>query len=382
MVNHHQSQRGRLPGGAACQPIASVPVSVHRVPTSRGNVWKVRWREGDRNRSRSFERKRDAERFDAEQRRQRQMRGVGHVIGDDTTLAEWASEWWSDFAEVHLSRRTQANYAVQLDGRIIPELGGMRLRDIRPATVEAWIATLQRRGDGAPSIVRASAVLSSILQRALANDLVDVNAARAARKPRLRPPRRVDPITPATVEVIRARLEPADATLVSLLAYAGLRPESEALTLTWQQVGERSLAIHATKTGRDRQVKLLGPLVDDLRGWRDVSANVEGTSLVIPGPAGKPWTSQGWQNWRRRVWRPAAMAAGLADGSRPRDLRASYASLLIASGMSVVEVAQELGHSPSMCLTTYARAFAEYNPKKRLSPERAICVARVVPASG
>ena len=351
-------------------------VSVHRVATSSGNAWKVRWREGDRNRSRSFERKRDADRFDAEQRRLRQLRGVDHVIGDDTTLSAWASKWWTDFAEVHLHQRTQANYATQLDTRIIPELGGMRLRDIRPATVEAWIATLQRRGDGAPSIVRASAVLSAILQRALANDLVDMNAARAARKPRLKPPRRVDPISPNVVEAIRAQLEPADAMLVSLLAYSGLRPESEALTLTWRQVGERSLAIHATKTGRDRQVKLLKPLADDLRAWRKAAGNVEGTSLVIPGPAGKPWTSQGWQNWRRRVWRPAATGAGLPDGSRPRDLRSSYASVLIASGMSVVEVAQELGHSPSMCLTTYARAFAEYDPKKRVSPELAIQRAR------
>jgi hypothetical protein len=54
--------------------------------------------------------------------------------------------------------------------------------DVSP--VETWIATMQRRGDGAPSIVRASAVLSAILQRALVSDLVDVNAARAARKPR------------------------------------------------------------------------------------------------------------------------------------------------------------------------------------------------------
>jgi hypothetical protein len=28
------------------------------------------------------------------------------------------------------------NYAVQLDARIIPELGGLRLRDIRPSTGE------------------------------------------------------------------------------------------------------------------------------------------------------------------------------------------------------------------------------------------------------
>jgi integrase len=337
----------------------------------------VRWREGDRNRSRAFTRKRDAELFDAEQRRLRQFRGVNHVVGDDVRLSEFAGKWWTDYAEVHLSKRTRANYAVQLDARIIPELGGLRLRDIRPSTVETWIATMQRRGDGAPSIVRASAVLSAILQRTLVSNLVDVNAARAARKPRQAPPRRPDPIEPLVVEKLRAQLEPADSTLVAVLAYSGLRPESEALTLTWGNIGERTLEIHApaSHNGQTRHVRLLKPLADDLKTWRETSGNPPASSLVFPGPAGKPWTERGWQNWRRRVWRPAAKAAGLAEGSRPRDLRASYASVLIRGGMTVVEVAQELGHSPQMCLRVYGRVFAEA-PKRRVKPETAILNAR------
>jgi site-specific recombinase XerC len=347
-------------------------MSVHRIETG----WRVRWREGSRNRSRSFTRKRDAELFDAEQRRLRQFRGVDHVVGDDTTLEAWAQEWWRDYAEAHLLPRTRANYATQLDTRIVPELGSMRLREIRPATVESWIAKMQRRGDGAPSIVRASAVLSAILQRALVADLVDMNAARAARKPRLAPPRRVDPIPPKDIEAIRSLLKLYDATLVSVLAYAGLRPESEALPLTWGDVGEKTLRIHATKTGATRHVRLLKPLADDLKAWcKSTGGNAQGTSLVFPRDGGS-WSNTDWQNWRRRVWRPAATEAGLPAGSRPRDLRSSYASLLIASGMSVVEVAQELGHSPSMCLTTYARAFAEYDPKRRISAEQAIKDAR------
>jgi integrase len=180
-------------------------------------------------------------------------------------LSDFADKWWTDYAEVHLSKRTQANSAVQLDARIVPELGGLRLRDIRPSTVEAWIAAMQRRGDGAPSIVRASAVLSAILQRALVSDLVDVNAARAARKPRQAPPRRPDPIEPLVVEKLRAQLEPADSTLVAVLAYSGLRPESEGLKLTWGKVGEHTLEVHATKTGQTRYVRLVKPLADDLR---------------------------------------------------------------------------------------------------------------------
>jgi site-specific recombinase XerD len=149
----------------------------------------------------------------------------------------------------------------------------MRLREIRPAVVESWIADLQRRGDGGPSILRASAVLSAILQRAVVNDLIDSNPVRQVRKPRLRGARQPAPIAPAVVERIRAQLEPHDAALVSTLAYAGLRPESEALPLTWGDVGERTISVHATKTGHTRHVRLLEPLADDLRVWRAASGN-------------------------------------------------------------------------------------------------------------
>ena len=121
-------------------------------------------------------------------------------------------------------------------------------------------------------------------------------------------------------------------------------------------------------------MRLLPPLAEDLAAWR---ATVGGSGRVFPhGDAA--WTRTDWQNWRRRVWRPAAKAAGLPEDARPRDLRGSFASLLIASGHSVVEVAQQLGHSPVMCLNTYARAFAEYDPEKRVSAEQGIRDARAL----
>ena len=350
---------------------------MHRVSTSsRKTAWRVRWREGDSNRSRSFDRKTDALAFDAQVRRERQRRGVDHVVDSDVTLEDFAGEWWTSYAEVHLSARTRANYAVALDLRIVPQLGSMRLREIRPAVVESWIADLRRRGDGGPSILRASAVLSAILQRAVVNDLIDSNPVRQVRKPRQPVARQPAPIPPAVVERIRAQLEPLDAALVATLAYAGLRPESEALPLRWGDVGERTLTIRATKTGHTRHVRLLEPLADDLRAWRAASENPDGRSLVFPRPSGKPWTETDWQNWRRRVWRPASSAAGLPADSRPRDLRASFASLLIHEGRNVVEVAGQLGHSPETCLRSYARGFAETDLDQRVSAEQAISDAR------
>jgi hypothetical protein len=58
-----------------------------------------------------------------------------------------------------------------------------------------------------------------------------------------------------------------DATLVSVLAYAGPRPESEALPLTFDQIGRRTITFRATKSGAvvERETRLLEPLARDLR---------------------------------------------------------------------------------------------------------------------
>jgi integrase len=264
-------------------------------------------------------------------------------------------------------------YGTALDLRVLPPLGFMPLRSITPAEVESWLATLRRKKVGAPSILKAATVLQAIMTRAVINGLIDSNPVRAVRKPPQRATRQPLPIAPLTVERMRAMLELRDATMISVLAYAGLRPESELLPLRWRDVGEQMLEIRATKTGTVRHVRLLEPLAEDLRTWRE---QVGGSAhLVFPLPEGGEWDATDWQNWRRRVWRPAAKAAGLVD-SRPRDLRASYASLLIATGLSVVAVAREMGHSPEMCLRSYARAFAEYDPAGRRSAVEQIADAR------
>lgn len=58
------------------------------------------------------------------------------------------------------------------------------------------------------------------------------------------------------------------ATLLSLLAHAGPRPESEALPLRWSAVRTRTILFRATKRGAvyERATRLLQPLASDLEG--------------------------------------------------------------------------------------------------------------------
>lgn len=76
--------------------------------------------------------------------------------------------------------------------------------------------------------------------------------------------------------------------------------------------------------------------------------------LIFPGRDGRPWSDSNWRNWRQRNFRKAVVAAGLPEGTRPYSLRHSFVSLLLAEGRTVVEVADQAGHSPTMALSTYA----------------------------
>ena len=103
-------------------------------------------------------------------------------------------------------------------------------------------------------------------------------------------------------------------------------------------------------------VRLLAPLADDLHAWQRATDRDAETDLIFPAPDGSPWNADRARNWRKRTFADAAEAAGVPN-ARPYDLRHSYVSLLIAQGATVVEVARQAGHAPTMTLSTYAHLF-------------------------
>jgi hypothetical protein len=83
-----------------------------------------------------------------------------------------------------------------------------------------------------------------------------------------------------------------------------------------------------------------------------------------------------WRNWRRRVFAPAASKAELGPTARPYHLRHSFVSLLLLEGATVVEVARQARHSPTMTLSTYAHLFEELEGVETRSAEDEIRRAR------
>jgi integrase len=251
--------------------------------------------------------------------------------------------------------------------------------------IERWKAANLAAGSGPQTIRRTMTMLQGVFQRAVEWEYLESNPVTRVRKPAGHRRRLVRPVAPMAVERMRSFLgaDSRDAALVALLAYAGLRP-GEALGLSWGCVGERVLLVEQavsmgvvkeTKTRRVRTVRLLAPLRDDLAAQRALRGVIDDLQLVIPNSAGTPWSEHQWRNWRRRVFGPAALAAGV-PGARPYDLRHSFVSLLIAEGQNVIDVARQAGHNPTMTLETYGHVFDEFDVADRQPAEQRIAEAR------
>ncbi len=343
--------------------------------------WIDRWHESGVKRQRTFDRKGDRDAFRRERIRRQQLGDVV-LVARDITLADFVEEWWREYALVELETSTRAAYAQTWEKHLRRRLGGFGLRQIDTNVVLELRQALSTAGAGDPTIAKALAILQSILSFAVIKQKITVNPVARVRKPSIAPTREVRPIPPAAVEDLRARLGSRDATLVSVLAYAGLRPQ-EALALHCEDLDDRKIFVHRkivdgqllgyTKTRRNRWVRLLGPLGQDLAEYRLASGRRDG--LLFPRPDGEPWRAHDWRNWHRRVYRPNAAAVGL-EGARPYDLRGSFVSLLIWEGQTIVEVARQAGHSVATCDRHYARMFEDFDPERRQSAEAVIRAAR------
>ena len=264
----------------------------------------------------------------------------------------------------------------------------MRLRDVTPQVVAQLRVDLEAAGIGPSSIRKTMFLLQGMFRSAFEwGDYLKTNPVTTVRKPSGKRVRNIIVLAPATVEAMRAdlrdRVRLRDATLVCVLAYAGVRP-GEALALTWGDISERSIRVEravadgqlkGTKTGNARSVQLLAPLAADLAEWRLASVRSGNDALVFPGHGGDHWRDHDWKNWNRRVYVPMSLKAGVT-GSSAYALRHSFVSLLIHEGRTIVEVAAQAGHAPSMTLDTYAHVIAELQDAERVSAESTIRAAR------
>jgi integrase len=348
---------------------------------------------------------------------------IGRAAEDWLTLAEFVEDVWGPRARRRLAPKTWTRDSIVYEKHIRPVLGDRRMAALDIEDLVDWQDRLEEGAVGAPTLIKAMSILSSIFAEATRRPRstgVQGNPVSLLEKPSAKRRRRPQVWGPVVVERVRfeliagtrrigpgrARAAERDALLVSLMEMTGCRP-GEALGLRWSDIGNRIAIVRrlsgrdiveGTKTGRHRSAPVLGPLRSDLDRLRQLGGETA-SEYVFRTPAGGHWVETDWRNYRSRHFRPALervevgwggwraalpdptrvreFVAGLAS-TRPYDLgRHTHSALMLASGMSLQRLARIQGHGIRVLDEAYSEQLAEFEERcERIDPVREIEAAR------
>jgi integrase len=378
-------------------------MSVQRYDTEDGSRWRVRWREPNGHmRSRTLMSRSAAIAFDADVK-SRKYRGEALPRASRETLAEAHAQWWK-LRGYKLSSNTQRTYKAMWKAHVENQYDHYPITQLasEPHLLEMMLADMAARGVGDAAQRKVVVVISSVLTACVKWGKIATNPAWQIDKPPTAPQRIPHPFPPIVIERIRLRMlrrpvrprssvrNIGDATLVSLISYAGLRP-GEALALTFGDIGTRTIAVDKalsdgvvgpTKTRTARSVPLIDALHDDLDHLRAARGNPPDHHLVLPAADRGLWSRSEFNNWRNRIWRPILVDLAAAHDlrrlrtARPYDCRGSFVSLVLRAGHSPLEVARWAGHSPAVMFRHYANVIEDLVGEPSLSATDQIRRAR------
>ncbi len=179
---------------------------------------------GGRYRSKSFTRRVDAVKWEQAAAIAKQTGRVEQIDADLVTLGALAAEHMAA-RRPDLAEATYRTYRTLWRAHVHPHaIASSPLRAIGPGVVEGFKADMLAAGVGPVSVRQTLGLVQAVLERAVRHGVIASNPVKAVTKPSGKRTTAVRPIGPAGVEKIRAKLSGADAVLVSVLAYAGLRP--------------------------------------------------------------------------------------------------------------------------------------------------------------
>ena len=299
------------------------------------------------------------------------MRSGAHTDDARATVGAFLAVWLDDkVAAGGLRPTTERSYRQHVEQYLMPQLGHVRLGDLRSQHVERMLRALvdgnvdRARPLGPATVRRVHATLRSALSTAKLRRLIPHNPAVDIELPKATRPK----VRPWEPEELGAFLDHAAGdrlgSMYELIAMTGLR-RGEACGLRWVDVdlGRGYLRVHQqivqlghetligppkTASGEDRRVDLdeqtMGTLLAHRLGqdleraeWGEAWA---GSGLVFTRENGSAWHPE----TVTKRFRDLTVEAGLRP-VRLHDLRHGQASLMLAAGVPLAIVSKRLGHS-------------------------------------
>lgn len=277
------------------------------------------------------------------------------VLAENITVEKWITYWLDEVCELKPS--TMYTYRNYVKTWIIPAIGKIELRKLRPEHVRRLQRKMAEAGKAPTTIRQMHAILSKALTVAREDRRIVENVAELAKvKVPADGAKHASLTEVEAIRVLRTAELSGDRRELARLVCAlvlGMR-QGEVLGLQWEDVdldagllrihdalhnvpGTGGPALGTVKSKKSkRTVPLPLPVVDILAAWK---AKATSTTWVFPNNRGKPLDK------RRdaRDWSASLAAAGI--GHVPlHGARSSAASVLAAMGVPDRVIADILGH--------------------------------------
>jgi integrase len=277
------------------------------------------------------------------------------------TLGEYAETW---LAGRELKPRTRYQYRRLLDDLVIPHLGKVTLDRLSPTTVRTWHAAL---APGAPTWrAQGYSLLRAICTTAVADELIDANPCRVRGAGKVKTKHEPKPATLAELTVIVDAVPARYRAMMLLAAWCGLR-FGELTELRRRDVdvtkgkirvergvvlveGERLVGSPKSDAGK-RTVSIPPHLLPALEEHLDKHVGRNADALLFPARGGGHMAPSALY----KVFYPAREKAGRPD-LRFHDLRHTGATLAAATGATLADLMQRLGHSTPGAAMRYQHA--------------------------
>ena len=288
-------------------------------------------------------------------------------------LGEYLGRWLEDSVKGTVRNTTYERYEQISRARIVPMLGGVKLKALSPTHVRGLYK--EKLSSLSPRTVQYIHVtLHKALKQAVSDGLIPRNATEAVKPPQVRR----EEIRPLTPEQVKMLLEAASGdrleALYVLAVHTGLR-QGELLGLKWDDIdletgtlqvrralttakGGPRLAAPKTKGSR-RRVSLTGSAAQALKSHLErqleeidrAGSLWQENGLVFASETGAPLDRR---DLTSRRFKPLLKRAGLPH-FRFHDLRHTCATLLLTQNVNPKVVSEMLGHSSiAITLDTYS----------------------------
>lgn len=330
--------------------------------------WRARYRGPDgRERSQTFDRKVDAERWLAQVETDKARGQWVDPAHGRITFATWFAEWMATATD--LRPNSVALYEYLGRRYLLPAFGSMELAKITAIDIRRWLAGMRGTKLSANTVAKAYRLLKHVMTVAADEGLIGrspcvVKGAGTEHLPEMKF---------ATVDEVAELADavgPRYRVLVLLAAFGGLRwGELAGLrrrrldllhrTVTVAEIvtevnGQLDIGPPKTEAGR-RTVVLSAFLIDELAAYLDLRGEIGPEDLVFPAVKGGLMRRS---NFRRRTWEPATRVVGV-HGLRFHDLRHSAGTLSAVAGATTKELMARMGHSSPRAALIYQHATAE-----------------------